>query len=428
MGIPPPNSARSPFPFGGREYFLTRFMSDSATLNNAARVLTTIAPDLPADAALRKYFIHARRVGPREKRAISQAVFTYFRWLQWLDTKQSVQKQLEHALVLQKRFESNPASIKPEALAARAIPEWSRAEINWPVESLRQLQQLPALWLRARPGTAYKLASQLGDCEVMAATGATAKATSAGLPVAVDALRYRGAQDLFLTPAFHAGAFEIQDLASQMVGVAAAPLPGQTWWDACAGEGGKTLHLADQMLNKGLLWASDRSARRLQTLKKRAARAHIFNFRAALWDGSSRLPTKTKFDGILVDAPCSGTGTWQRNPHARWTASENDVAELAAIQARLLENVAGSLKSGGRLVYAVCTLTRSETTAIANAFTAAHPEFEPVPVFARTSPASAPASPACAVGDTDLFSDTQVFLWPHQLDANGMFIATWRKK
>lgn len=408
-----------------------RLMSDSVTLNHAARILSTIAPDLPADAALRKYFLHARRVGPREKRAISQAVFTYFRWLQWLDTKLSAQKQLDHALLLQERFEANPASIKPEALAARAVPEWSRSEIDWPLETLRQLQRLPSLWLRARPGTAFKLASQLGDCDVVAA-GKTSMSTNPSanydLPIAPDALRYHGMQDLFLTPAFHAGAFEIQDLASQMVGLAAAPLPGQTWWDACAGEGGKTLHLADQMLNKGLLWATDRSARRLQTLKKRAARAHIFNFRAALWDGSSRLPTKTKFDGVLVDAPCSGTGTWQRNPHARWTATERDVAELSTIQAQLLEHVAGSIKPGGRLVYAVCTLTRSETTAIANAFTAAHPEFEPVPVFSRTSSASTLASPACAVGETDLFADTQVFLWPHQLDANGMFIATWRKK
>ncbi|MGC4072895.1 MAG: RsmB/NOP family class I SAM-dependent RNA methyltransferase [Nibricoccus sp.] len=392
-------------------------MSDTATHNNAARVLATIAPDLPADAALRKYFIHARRVGPREKRAISQAVFTYFRWLNWLDLKQSVQKQVAEALALQERFNKNPASIKAEALAARAVPEWSRAEIDWPADSLRQLQKNPSLWLRARPGTAHKLAAQLGNSEV-----ATKHSP--------DAVRFSGPQDLFLTPEFHNGAFEIQDLASQLVGLAAAPLPGQTWWDTCAGEGGKSLHLADQMLNKGVLWASDRSERRLQTLKKRFARAKLFNVRIAPWDGSAKLPTKTKFDGILVDAPCSGTGTWQRNPHARWTASTKDVTELAVIQRQLLENVAGSLKPGGRLVYAVCTLTKSETTAIASAFTAAHPELEPVPVFpnARQGSAEKLSSPACAVGETDLFSETQAFLWPHQLDANGMFIATWRKK
>src|SRR5205085_8685497 len=137
------------------------------------------------------------------------------------------------------------------------------------------------------------------------------------------------------------------------------------------------------MHNKGVIWATDRSERRLAVLKRRAGRAQLFNYRTALWDGSAKLPTKTKFDGILVDAPCSGVGTWQRNPHSRWTTTPKDVRELAAVQARLLDHVAGSLKSGGRLVYSVCTLTRAETTAVADAFTAAHPEFEPSPVLGR---------------------------------------------
>jgi 16S rRNA (cytosine967-C5)-methyltransferase len=368
-------------------------MIDSLTLNHAARVLATITPELRADAALRKYFISARRPGPREKRAISRAVFTYFRWYKWLDEKASAQKQVEQALQLQERFDKNASSVKAEALAALAVPSWARDEVDFPVDTLRLLQAEPALWLRARPGTAEKLTAALGPCDTT--------------PLSSDALRYRGQQDLFLTPAFHNGAFEIQDLASQLVGIAAAPKPGETWWDACAGEGGKMLHLADLMQNKGLIWASDRSERRLHTLRQRAARAKLFNFRVATWDGSAKLPTKTKFDGILVDAPCSGLGTWQRNPHARWTTNVNDVTELAAIQRQLLENVADSLKPNGRLIYAVCTLTRSETTAIANAFTAAHPELEPIAVLDKSP---------------------QVTLWPHEHNANGMFIAAWKKK
>ncbi len=368
-------------------------MIDSLTLNHAARVLSTITPELRADAALRKYFISARRPGPREKRAISRAVFTYFRWFQWLDEKASAQKKIEEALKIQERFDKNPASIKPEAIAARAIPSWARNEVDFPVETLRLLQSEPALWLRARPGTADKLAATLGNCDTT--------------PHSPDALHYRGSQDLFLTPAFHNGLFEIQDLASQLVGLACAPKPGETWWDACSGEGGKMLHLADLMQNKGLIWASDRSERRLHTLKQRAARARLFNFRAVPWDGSAKLPTKTKFDGILVDAPCSGLGTWQRNPHARWTTTDTDVLELAAIQRQLLENTAGSLKPNGRLIYAVCTLTRSETTAIANTFTEAHPELEPAAVLGKTP---------------------QLTLWPHEHNANGMFIAAWKRK
>ncbi len=354
---------------------------------------------------MRRYMADARRLGAREKRSVSQAVFAYFRWLQWLDEKASAQKQVEQALALQSRFSADPRSVKAETLAVRAVPEWSRSEVDFPVDTLRQLQREPTLWLRARPGTAADLAKKLGQTEGVAPSILNLGFGAAGTELS--ALRYTGAKDLFLTPEFHAGAFEIQDLASQLVGHACAPKAGETWWDACAGEGGKLLHLSDLMQNKGLLWATDRSERRLHNLKRRAARARIFNFRAAPWDGSAKLPTKTKFDGILLDAPCSGLGTWQRNPHARWTTSPKDVSELAAIQATLLRNVCGSLKPGGRLVYAVCTLTRAETTAVADAFSAAHPEFEPVAVLDRSP---------------------QLTLWPHEVQANGMFIATWQRR
>ena len=369
-------------------------MFDSATYNNAARVLSTIAPDLPADAALRKYLGLSRRLGPREKRAISRAVFTYFRWFRWLDEKASAQKQLEQAAELQARFERDPKSIKAETLAVRAVPEWLRDEMELPTPFLQQLQREPALWLRARPGKSDTLASALGHCE--------------RTDLAPDALRFTGMKDLFVTPEFHAGAFEIQDLASQLVGLACAPKAKETWWDVCAGEGGKTLHLADQMENKGLIWATDRNPRRLETLKRRAARAAIFNFRTALWDGSARLPNKTKYDGILVDAPCSGIGTWQRNPHARWTTTPDDVSDLAATQLALLHHVAPALKPGGKLIYSVCTLTRAETTAVANAFSEAHPELTPLPLLGR--------------------AESQLTLWPHELNANGMFIAAWQRR
>ena len=366
--------------------------ADQSTLNHTARILTEVAPQMPADTALRRYFVQHAYLGPRERRAISRSVFIYFRWWRWLDAKTSLQRQAEQAIGLDDRFQKNPASVKPEALAARAVPEWVQDEMDLTPAWLQQLQREPALWLRARPGQAGQLATGLGHCTTT--------------PHATDALHYTGAQDLFRTAQFHHGDFEIQDLASQLVGLAAAPAAGQTWWDACAGEGGKTLHLADQMQNKGLIWATDRSARRLQTLKRRATRAKIYNFRSALWDGSDRLPTKTKFDGILVDAPCSGVGTWQRNPHARWTTSRDDVRELATTQLALLNRVAGSLKPGGRLVYAVCTLTRRETSGVTQAFSVAHPEFETVPV-------GAPAESG--------------LLWPQTLNANGMFIAVWRR-
>jgi 16S rRNA (cytosine967-C5)-methyltransferase len=260
------------------------------------------------------------------------------------------------------------------------------------------LQSEPVLWLRGRPGEGGGLAGRL--------RGAISS------ELVTDALRYMGEEDLFRTPEFHAGEFEIQDISSQVVGLACAPQPGQTWWDACAGEGGKTLHLCDLMHNRGLVWASDRAAWRLQRLKRRAARAHVFNYRSVLWDGAARLPMKTKFDGILVDAPCAGLGTWQRNPHARWTTRVDDVAELSLIQKRILGCAAAALKPGGKLVYSVCTMTRRETIDVVETIEKQFPELEPAPIVLIWKKTTA---------------TNQVWLWPQEMAGNGMFIAAWRK-
>jgi 16S rRNA (cytosine967-C5)-methyltransferase len=266
---------------------------------------------------------------------------------------------------------------------------------------VRALQSVPKLWLRARPGQALSLAKELGECWV------PAKA-----PLA-DALIYEGSEDLFHTPEFHAGKFELQDISSQAVSILCEPLPGETWWDACAGEGGKLLHLSDLMKNQGLIWASDRAAWRLQKLKRRAARARVFNYRSVLWNGGASLPTKTKFDGVLLDAPCSGIGTWHRNPHARWTATLNDVRELSELQESLLAHAASAVKPGGKLVYAVCTLARAETTKVVASFEKLFPEFQPCDLVNPFKP-----------GERGL---PQVWFWPQERQGNGMFVAGWKK-
>jgi 16S rRNA (cytosine967-C5)-methyltransferase len=370
--------------------------------NHVARVLGSLRPGLPADAALRDYLAGNRTLGAVGKRSVSRSVFAYFRWINWLDPEASAQKRVIRALDFQARFDRDPASIKVEALAARAVPGWLAGEMELPAAYLRQLQREPSLWIRAKVGAAAETAKSLGhaDPPVLPA--------SITAPRDLSALRYRGTSDLHRTPGFQSGSFEIQDLASQLVSHACAPMPGETWWDACAGEGGKALHLSDLMRNKGLLWATDRSARRLSLLKKRAARAGMFNYRPAEWTGNGPAPFRTKCDGVLVDAPCSGVGTWQRNPHARWTTSVADVRELAGVQSGLLGLAANSVKPGGRLVYSVCTLTRTETSAVADGFEGAHPGFEPAPL-------------AIAAGSC------RIVLHPQDLDANGMFIAAWRR-
>ncbi|HET7535546.1 MAG TPA: RsmB/NOP family class I SAM-dependent RNA methyltransferase, partial [Candidatus Didemnitutus sp.] len=220
-------------------------MAESPVLNEAARILKVVQSGTPADQALREGLTRTRHhSAPAGRRAVSRAVFVYFRWLRWLDGKESLQKQLEAALSLQDRFDRLPVSFKPEALAARVVPDWLKDEMDAvPADWLRQLQRDPALWIRPKRGLETKVAAALGDC-----SPASQLST---LNFQLSAFRYSGNADLYHTPAFQAGEFEIQDLASQLVGHACAPQPGETWWDTCAGEGGKTMHLSDLMQNKG---------------------------------------------------------------------------------------------------------------------------------------------------------------------------------
>ena len=364
-----------------------------------ARIIKKVGSEVAADLALRQELKRRRTISPDAAAQVSRAVFRHFRWLGWLNPEAEPELQIAQANGLAEAFRTRPADISDADLRAKAVPAWTWDVLSADAQWLRALQTEPQLWLRARPGHRDQVAAQLN----LARTGP--------LP---DSLVYDGTENLFKNRAFQAGEFEIQDLASQAVGLLCAPEPGQFWWDACAGEGGKTLHLADLMQGKGLVYASDRAEWRLERLRLRAARAQCFNFRAVTWQGGAKPPTKTAFDGILVDAPCSGIGTWTRNPHARWTTTAKDVSELAEVQRSLLENVAPSLKPGGKLVYAVCTLSRTETTEVADAFTAAHPEFEPIPMVNPLDSAAAPSA--------------QLTFWPQQTAGNGMFVAVWRKK
>jgi 16S rRNA (cytosine967-C5)-methyltransferase len=233
---------------------------------------------------------------PAEASEVARAVFSYFRWLPWLDTSLAPADRIEAAIALADRFAQNPQAWPAEDLR-RAVPEWVEAVADVNAAWLRALQTEPVLWLRARRGTGAKLVQRLEHCR------------PAGTGELADALSYSGREDLFRSAEFHAGDFELQDLHSQAIALICAPRHGETWWDACAGEGGKTLHLSALMENQGLIWASDRAEWRLNNLKRRAARAGVFNYRMQVWDGSEDLPTKTSFDGVLMDAPAA---TWER--------------------------------------------------------------------------------------------------------------------
>jgi 16S rRNA (cytosine967-C5)-methyltransferase len=371
-------------------------------LKVAEQVIASADSAHPADVVLRATLKAQIGLSRDLSAYISRTVFAYYRWHGWLDQSQPVSQQIRRAVELAEQFSREPSAVGEDELVARSVPHWVRNELKVTPAWARALQTEPRLWLRARPGQGRALAEKLQDCRPFA---------GGLLP---DSLEYLGIQDLFRTAAFQAGDFEMQDLSSQAVGLLCAPQTGETWWDACAGEGGKLLHLSDLMQNKGLIWGSDRAEWRLRILKRRAARAKVFNYRLVDWDGGLRLPTKTSFDGVLVDAPCSGLGTWHRNPHARWTIAAQDVRELGEAQYQLLSHAAPAVKPGGKLVYAVCTLTRRETKEVASRFQERFPEFEPLAQPNPLAPESAPAPAHC--------------LWPQDFGGNGMFVACWRRK
>ncbi len=377
----------------------------SSVLSLAAEIIGASGRERPADAVLREVLSTRKTWDTQLKAEVSSAVFDYFRWFGWVKDERGVEAGVRRAQKLVQSFRENSSALLAESLRDKAVPAWANDVVDVTDAWLRALQREPKLWLRARKGQGRSLAKKLGSAKTMADTGLS------------DAVLYEGAEDLFRSPEFHAGEFEIQDVASQMVGLLCDPKPGETWWDACAGEGGKTLHLSDLMENRGLIWASDRAEWRLAKLKRRAARAKMFNYRAAAWDGGAKLPTKTKFDGVLVDAPCSGIGTWQRNPHARWTTTLADVNELSEIQKRLLVHAAAAVKPGGKLVYAVCTLTKPETVKVVEHFNLTQPEFEALPLPPVGEKKNSRPEPA-----------VEKWIWPQDLGGNGMFVAAWRRK
>ncbi len=364
-----------------------------------ARVIGKSDREHPADAVLREELKRAAGLSRADGREISRAVFAFYRWRGWLNQPEPVVDRIIKAIELNERFKERSNTFTDEELVAKTVPDWVNEQMEVLPVWARSLQTEPQIWLRARHGRAKILAEELGKCWV-------------GDGILDDAICYEGSEDLFRTAEFHHGEFQLQDISSQAVGLLCKPQPGETWWDACAGEGGKLLHLSDLMQNKGLIWASDRIEWRLKKLKQRAARAKVFNYRVALWNGGEKLPTKTKFDGVLVDSPCTGLGTWQRNPHARWTITPDDVRDLMDVQKRLLENAVPAVKPGGKLIYSVCTMTVAETNEVVAAFGKQFPQLKPL---ALTNPFN-PKETA-----------DQLWFWPHEVGGNGMFVAAWKK-
>jgi 16S rRNA (cytosine967-C5)-methyltransferase len=183
--------------------------------------------------------------------------------------------------------------------------------------------------------------------------------------------------------AYRDGLIEIQDTGSQLACVAVAAQPGETVIDLCAGAGGKTLALAADMGNRGALIASDTNLERLSRIGPRARRAGTAIIETVLLDpgreDAALAGWRGRADAVLVDAPCSGTGTWRRNPEARWRLTEAQLVRYVAVQARLLDLAAALAQPEGRLVYVTCSLLDAEGAGQVESFLARHPDWCALP-------------------------------------------------
>jgi 16S rRNA (cytosine967-C5)-methyltransferase len=203
--------------------------------------------------------------------------------------------------------------------------------------------------------------------------------------------------DIAKTRAYASGKVEVQDIGSQLILASAGVEPGGHWLDACAGAGGKTLQLAALLGEGGRVTARDTRRSALVELSARAVRAGL----AGRINVGGPLDPPGGYDAVLVDAPCSGSGTWRRAPHLKWVTTARGVSAAAALQLRLLHENAPRVRPGGRLVYATCSLCRSENESVAEAF------LRGISGFGTDTP-----------GKT---------LLPQSHDGDGFFVATFRR-
>ena len=375
-----------------------------------------------------------RRFGSRDRRLYRELIYTTLRYLPWIepwldrDAQEAVRRVawLAAELPATKAFCAQFATGEPPAGdKTELLPAWFRShcpEIFSGAELEAQLRRAP-LWLRLQTDDsgAARVLAEFDACEWQ-------WRQSLVLPDAVELLTEG---DVTKTDAWCNGLIEVQDLGSQLILASIGIEPGGRWLDACAGAGGKTLQLARLLGANGHVDAHDVRADALEELRARAERAGIpvaaVHDRRAEKPGGHRPPlhedAKIKlladgpagadYDGVLVDAPCSGSGTWRRFPHLKWTTTPKLVAERAALQQELLACFAPCVRPGGRLVYATCSLSHQENADVVATFLAAHREFQPEPF------ANAFGFDARGPGITFL---------PSRHDTDGFFVASLRRK
>lgn len=316
-----------------------------------------------ADTVIQRYFAARRYAGSKDRSAVRELVYRAIRFT--ADLPVSGRAALLGAAAddaeLLALFDGSqhapapPAMAEPRALPS-LVPYWLepqlRASLGADFEAeAAALNRRAPLDIRVNPARA-------SVAEVAQALDAT---PISGLPYG---LRLAESTSLERHPLYLGGAFEVQDAGSQMVAALAAARAGETVIDLCAGAGGKTLALAADMQGEGRLIAADTDRARLQSMPPRLARAGVEMVEARLLNPNREIDALQDLAGaadlVLIDAPCSGTGTWRRNPELRWRLTPDRLTRLGGVQARLIRLGAQLVRPGGRIVYIVCSVLEAE--------------------------------------------------------------------
>ncbi|NOJ48348.1 RsmB/NOP family class I SAM-dependent RNA methyltransferase [Bradyrhizobium archetypum] len=225
---------------------------------------------------------------------------------------------------------------------------------------------------------------------------------------------------------FIKGAIEVQDEGSQLAALFTAARPAEQVIDLCAGAGGKTLALAAMMGGKGRLIATDRDKRQLAPIYERLSRAGVHNaeIRAPKGDDDPLADIRASADLVLIDAPCTGTGTWRRNPDAKWRMRPGALDVRLKDQAEVLDRAAGMIKPGGRIAYVTCSVLPSENGEQVRAFVARHPEFSIQPL---NETASVLWDKAEDFEKAALRSEEGWLMTPRRTGTDGFFVSVLRK-
>ena len=368
-------------------------------LDAAAEALAVVLEfDRPADSVLHEFFRARRALGAGDRAFVAEAVYGVLRrkrtvvrlapdaaprkmLLAWLARLGGFSVR-ELAPVLKQEEQAWLARVK--AVPLEGLPLAVQAELpDWIVEKLQSRPDGPDVAALARglnePAPLDLRVNTLrGERELvqraLAADGIAAEPT----PYSPVGLRVRGRPPINRHALFLAGAIEVQDEGSQVLGFLLAPKRHDLVVDFCAGAGGKSLLLGALMHSRGRIYAFDVSAARLARLKPRLKRSGLSNIHPQTIRNENDLRIKRlagKIDRVLVDAPCSGLGTLRRNPDLKWRQSPQSLGELKTKQAAILRSAANLVKPGGRLVYATCSLLAEENEDIVTAFLAERPEF-----------------------------------------------------